>query len=183
MCIGKWVAKQIDGGVTLGGALMTLGLLGSCLGAIFSLVSGSLIFASVFCAVFIVLLSLLFVAARATDTTIRMSANERRAVWKRLPAFARHSVLTFFAGNVAGSLLSLADSSQLAHLVSWVAIGASMIVLAEGVRKHRPALPQPKGERLTSGALGYDRLWKQTLIVSYATGAISFAIATISVIR
>ena len=57
MRVGQWMAKQIDGGVTLVGALMTLGLLGSCLGAIFALASGSLILASIFGAVFVVLFS------------------------------------------------------------------------------------------------------------------------------
>lgn len=179
MRIGQWVAKQFDGGVTSVGALIALGLVGSCLGAVFSLASGFLISAAILGAVFVFLVSLLFVAARASDTTIHMSASERRAVWKRLPAFAKHSVLAFFVGNIAGSLLGLADSPRLGHLVSWVAIGASMLVLAEGVRKHRPALPRPKGEPLTSESVAYDRVWKQALVGIYATGAISFAIAAI----
>lgn len=183
MRLGQWVAKQIDGGVTFVGALIALGLLGSCLGAIFSLASGALIVAAIFGAVLIFLLGLFFVAARATDTTINMPASERRAIWKRLPAFARHSILAFFAGNIAGTLLSLADSTRLGHLVSWVAIGASMLVLAEGLRKHRPALPQPKGEPLTSGSADYDRLLKKTLVGTYITGVISFAIAVIGVMR
>lgn len=183
MRIGQWVAEQIDGDVTWAGAFMALGLLGSCLGAILCLASGAWITAAILGTVSIVLFSLFFVSARATDTTSRMSAPERRAAWKRLPAFGRYSIVVFFAGNIAGGLISLADSPRLGHLVSWLAIGASMLVLAEGVRRHRPALPQPKGEPLTPGSVGYDRLLKQTLVGSYATGAISFAIAAIALAR
>jgi hypothetical protein len=172
------MARQFDGGLTLAGAFIALLLMGTGIGALIGLASGSTIALALFGVPFLVLLCLAFLAAHHTDPTLRLSAHEKRERWERLPAFVRLALYIFGAGALAGVLLE----SRLGHIASWALIAMSSVLFAEGVRRERPPLPRTKGGPVTEreSPAEYNRLWKQTLWGLYSCGAASALLALLS---
>lgn len=178
--VALWMARQFDGGLTLAGALIALLLMGTGIGALIGLASGSTVALALFGVPFLLLLCLAFLAAHHTDPTVRLSEHERRERWEKLPKFVRRSLYIFGAGALAGALLE----GRLGHLASWVLIAISSVLLAEGVRRERPPLPRTKGGPVTEGESPseYNRLWKQTLWGFYSCGAASALLALLALL-
>jgi hypothetical protein len=181
---GKWVGAQLDAGITIAGVLMALGLMLSCVGAVLALSAGSIVFASLFGAAFLVLFGLFFAAVRATDPNKRLSAQQRRELWNKAPAYARHAIVLLVGANVVGFLLGeWMDSRRIAHGISLLALGLSSLVIAEGVRKHRPALPRPNAEPLDPASPDYPHALRKTLLSLYACAAMTLALGAVSVLE
>lgn len=176
-----WMARQFDHGVTLAGALITLLLMGTAIGTLISLASGSMFIAALLGVPLLLLLSLFFLAAHHTDPTLRMSEQEKRDRWESIPVFAKWSLYISVAGALVGVLLG----GRIGHSISWSLIAISMLLFAEGVRRERPPLPRYRKKELLTEAESpseYKRLWKQTLWSFYLGGA-GFAVLALLPLR
>lgn len=179
--VALWMARQFDHGVTLAGTLIALLLMGTAIGALIGLASGSMLLATLFGVPLLLLLGLFFLAAHHTDPTLRMSEQEKRDRWEKMPTFAKWSLYISAVGALVGVLLG----GRMGHSISWALIAISMLLFAEGVRRERPPLPRSgKRERLTEteSPSEYQRLWKQTLWSFYLCGA-GFALLALLPLR
>ena len=172
------MARQFDGGVTFAGAVIALLLMGTGVGALIGLASGSAVALALFGAPFLLLLCLAFLAAHHTDPNLRLSDRERQERWENLPRFLKGALSIFAAGALAGALLE----GRWAHLASWGLTAMSLMLVAEGVRRERPPLPRTKGGLVTEAEAPteYKRLWKQALWGFYLCGAASALLALMS---
>lgn len=176
--VALWMARQFDGRLTLAGALIALLLMGTGIGALIGLASGSTVALALLGVPFLLLLCLALLAAHYTDPTLRLSEHEKRERWEKVPKFLRRSLYVFGASALAGVMLD----GRLGHLVSWSLIAISSMLFAEGVRRERPPLPRTKGGLVTEGESPseYKRLWRQTLWGFYSCGAASLLFALLS---
>lgn len=176
--VALWVARQFDGGLTLAGALIALVLMGTGVGALIGLASGSLAVLAVLGVPFLILLCVAFLAAHHTAPSVRMSQEEKRARWEQAPAFVRWALYIFGTGAIGGVLLD----GRLGHFVAWALIAVSALVMAEGVRRERPPLPRAEGGPVTERASPseYNRIWKQTLWGSYVSAGASALFALLA---
>jgi hypothetical protein len=179
--VADWVARQFDGGLTLIGVFFGLGLMGTGVGALMALSSGSMLALAVLGIPFLLGLGLLLLSARYTDPELRMSPEEKRRRWALVPAFMKRAGSVLMSGLLMGAVLS----GPVGHSISWALIALSSLIAAHGVHRWNGPIPNAKGGSSTviDAPSEYRQSQRQALRGLYVAAALAAAMALLPMLK
>lgn len=137
------LARHLDGSLSAPGVAIGLTLVVSGIGGLLGLAADAYLVAIPLLAIFVLLLTVLTIAAVRTDPTPRLTPAERMARWKNAPTPLKWSLYILVAGNLlalfAGRFLPIAAG------VPFMSIGISLstLLMARYLNLHRPSIPRP----------------------------------------
>ena len=181
----QWLAEQIDGRLSVAGAVYVLVLITSGIGGVIALTTDQTLFALALLIAFVFLLSLLLFTALRTDPSLKMTTEERAAAWAKAPVFLKVSLYLLVGGQLAQVLLQQAGAYHHYEVFGLAGIAASSFVFGRGVAVHRPPLPRVGAEPLTpeSAPVEYKRLVASIKAVSLFIAASFSALALWTIFR
>ncbi len=145
----QWLAKHIDGRLTPTGVVLILAMTISGIVGLVCISAGNTFFAALFITIFVVIFSALGITALRTDTTLKLTKQERAAIWGRTPTFMKLGVGIFIGGellNLAGQILFPGNTIGMPFSSAAFALG--LAIIARGMQTEKPPLPRPRQEPL-----------------------------------
>lgn len=178
--IGGCLAKQFDHGLTPTGAVIAICLVFSGIASAVARASGNYWISIPFLGIFLSIIGALTIAAIKTDPELKMSKEEKKARWNKLPFFFKASLLILGFGPL---LTGISHWLMPENHFPFMAFSASIssIVFAIGMQKHRLPIPLHGTEALTFESAPKQYLKKLRSIVWASYGA-SLMMAVICVL-
>lgn len=164
--IGIWFAKQFDNGITPMGGAIALCLVFSGIAGAATAVNGNAWISVPLLILFFSLLGGLLISALKTDPAQKLSQNEKRERWNKLPLIFKSSLIVLFFGPFFAQIsnwLMPENSKSFPYLALSASI--SCILFAKGMQKHKPPLPSKGAEVITFELLPEQYLKNLRLII------------------
>lgn len=170
----QWLAVQIDGRLSVAGAIYALILSACGIGSVVALGADSTGIAIPLLVIFAVQLLLLLLTALRTDPDLKLTRQERLADWAKAPAYVKISLYMLLGGQVAELFLDTLIQPIHSIPLGFAGAAASSFIFGHGVVTHRPPLPRADAPPLTfeSAPAEYEKQIASIRNVSFLVGAL-----------